>query len=151
MPPLYFMEITLYINNSETNKIKKSLSGAVTLSGTLRNESNIVNPSILINADNPSRFNYAYIPEFKRYYFIKDITSVRNNIWNIQLQSDVLMSFSDQILACSGILDETTATGSNNYLRGRNWIANEKNKTDIVSFANGLLENGEFILITAGG
>lgn len=61
------------------------------------------------------------------------------------------MSFASQILACKGILDETTSTGKNNYLRGRNWVALEKSKTDIVTFPSGLNDNGEFILITAGG
>lgn len=145
------MEITLYINHSETNKLKKSLSDAVNLNGNLRNESNVVNPTITINVDNPSLYNYCYIPLFKRYYFIKDITCVRTGIWAIQLQSDPLMSYADQILKCRAILDETTTQGANNYLTGRNWVANSKNTTTIVKFSSGLLDDGEFILITAGG
>lgn len=145
------MTIELCINNSEVNKINKSITVGATVIGSLRNESNIVDPTVLINADNPTGYNYAYIPDFGRYYYIKDITSVRTGLWTLQLQSDVLMSFASQILACSGILDETTATGKNNYLRGRNWIALEKSKTDILTFPSGLNDEGEFILITAGG
>lgn len=145
------MEIQLCINNSENNKIKKNITTGETLSGNLRNESNIISPSIIISTGNPSGYNYAYIPEWKRYYYITDITSVRTGIWQLQLKSDPLMSFAEQILACSGILDETTNTGKNNYLRGRNWVALEKSKTDIVTFPGGLNDNGEFILITAGG
>lgn len=42
--------------------------------------------------------NYAYIPEFNRYYFINDIISVRKNIWQLVMNVDVLMSYKDHIL-----------------------------------------------------
>ena len=42
--------------------------------------------------------NYAYIPEFNRYYFINDIISIRQNLWQISLSVDVLMSYKNQIL-----------------------------------------------------
>lgn len=145
------MEIILYQNHSEVNKIRKNLTGAVTLSGNLRNESNVVNPSIVIQIGNPTGYNYAYISAFHRYYFITDIVSVRNGIWTLKLSSDPLMSYADQILACSVILDETTETGKSRYLSGRNWVNNCKSKTDILSFSGGLNESGEYILITAGG
>lgn len=42
--------------------------------------------------------NYAYIPEFNRYYFINDIISVRKNIWQLVMAVDVLMSYKKHIL-----------------------------------------------------
>ena len=42
--------------------------------------------------------NYVHIPEFNRYYFINDIVSLRQNLWQITLSVDVLMSYKDQIL-----------------------------------------------------
>lgn len=145
------MEITLYVNHSEVNKIRKSITGGETLAGTLRNESNVIAPTIVIKHTNPTGFNYAYIPEFHRYYFINEITSIRNGLWNVKLNSDPLMSFSGEILNCSVILSETTETGKSRYLSGRNWVNNCKNKTDILTFSNGLNNEGEYILITAGG
>ena len=71
------MNLRLCVNNSEKNKINKSLTTGVTLSGTLRNESNVVNPSIVISIENPTIYNYAYIEDFKRYYFITDYISLR--------------------------------------------------------------------------
>lgn len=145
------MQIVLMVNNSENNKINKNLITGETLTGTLRNESDVINPNVLIAAENPTNYNYCYIEEFKRYYYIKDITSVRTGIWQLSLKSDPLKSFATQILACSGILDETETTGAQNYLDGRNWVALTKSKTDIINFSSGLNEDGEFILITAGG
>ena len=145
------MDITLYKNNSEKNKISKSLSNGHTLSGTLRNESNVVTPTIIINIDNPTSYNYAYIPMFGRYYFITDFVSLRTGIWQINLKSDVLMSFKDSILGSSALIQNTQSVGKNDYLNGSKWVAEVKDKTEIKTFPNGLLDTGEFILITAGG
>lgn len=156
MPALYLymvfnMEIKLYVNHSEANKIHKIITDEETLVGTLRNESNVVEPTIVIQHTNPTVFNYVYIPDFHRYYFINEITSIRNSLWTIKLNSDPLMSFSQEILACPVILNETSETGKSRYLQGRNWVNNCKNKTDILTFSNGLNNEGEYILITAGG
>lgn len=145
------MNLRLCINNSEKNKINKSLTAGVTLSGTLRNESNVVTPSIIINIENPTIYNYAYIEDFGRYYFITDYISLRTGIWQINLKSDVLMSFKDSILASNVLINNTETTGKNNYLSGSNWVSNCKAKTDILTFSQGLLNDGQYILITAGG
>ena len=145
------MDITLYKNNSEKNKISKSLSNGHTLTGTLRNESNVVNPTIIINIDNPTSYNYAYIPMFGRYYFITDFVSLRTGIWQINLKSDVLMSFKNSILSSRALIQNTQSVGKSNYLSGSNWVNNCKTKTDIIPFSTGLLNDGQYILITAGG
>ena len=145
------MKITLYTNNSEKNKLEKNLTNAKEFSGNLREESSIVNPSILIQTENPSSYNYAYIPEFKRYYFIIDAVSVRTNIWRLSLHTDVLMSFKDGIKNAPVILSDTESTGATNYIMGEQWKTNVKNATEIINFPKGLNTNGEFILITAGG
>lgn len=145
------MEITLYVNNSEVNRIGKNLTNAFTLSGTLREQTNVIESDILITMENPTEYNYAYIPLFKRYYFIKDITSVRNGLWRLHLTVDTLETYKNEILNCSCILDNTNETGLDNYLTGGNWVAKVKDKTEIKTFPNGLLDTGEFILITAGG
>lgn len=145
------MNIQLCSNTSEKNKINKAINTGITLSGSLRNESNIVNPSITINIDNPTIYNYAYIPDFNRYYFITNYISLRTGIWQINLKSDVLMSFKDSILSSEVLINKTETNGKNNYLSGSNWVNNCKTKTDILTFPNGLLDDGKYILITAGG
>lgn len=145
------MTLRLCVNNSEKNKINKSLTAGVTLSGELRNEANVVNPSIVISIKNPTIYNYAYIEDFGRYYFITDYISLRTGIWQINLKSDVLMSFKDSILASNVLINNTETTGKNNYLSGANWVSNCKAKTDILTFSQGLLNDGQYILITAGG
>ena len=145
------MIITLYNNSSEPNKISKHLTPISTaLSGSLRNESEMVNPVVLIegNISSLQNANYARIESFGRYYYITEMKSVRNNIVELHLHTDVLMSF--DISAVSGVVVETQ-NGGNNYLPARNWVRTVKTKTNIINFAGGLLDSGEYILITAGG
>ena len=40
---------------------------------------------------------------------------------------------------------------ADNYLVSESWVSKVKTKTDILQFSNGLLDSGEYILITAGG
>lgn len=118
------------------------------MAGSLREESNVVAPTIRISGAVFPDFNYAQIPDFGRYYYLKDVRSVRSEIWEISLQSDPLMSFN--LSGVSGVVIESQNLGSS-YLNGRQFVRLVKSKTDIITFPNGLLDSGEYILITAGG
>lgn len=142
------MIINLYNNESPPNKISKQITLILALEGTLRNESNIVNPVIRIYAPTLPNFNYARIPAFNRYYYLQDVESVRADIWDIKLASDPLMSF--DLTDVSGVLVEGRNGGSD-YLEHRHFVRTVKSKTNIINFPNGLLDSGEYILITAGG
>lgn len=146
------MNIILCNNSSERNEVNKNISSGATFDCTLRSETSVSDPALLLEFDgNLSQFNYCYIPEFARYYYITDITSVRNKLWQIKAHVDVLMSFRQAILSSVAILDESTVTGANNYLSNDVWRALSKDKTDIIVFSNGLNSTGQYILITAGG
>lgn len=146
------MQIILYKNNSEPERFTKTLSGSLTLSGTVRGETNVINPEILIEGspeDFPSDYNYAYIPEFERYYFINEVTAFRNNVTVLFMHVDVLMSFKDEILSNSAMVDKQALAG-NMYLNDGSWMHESREFYTIKSFQNGFNDDGEYILITAG-
>lgn len=147
------MVITLYKNNSERNCVTKTLSNPRALNGTLRQETSIKTPIITIAGDeNTPFFNYAYIEDFARYYFITDIKSIRNGVWEISFLCDVLMSFKNDILNANAVIDQTQEYDIYNYLSSDTFTASVKDKTDIINFSgSSLLSSGEYILITAGG
>lgn len=93
------MDITFYKTKSETNKINKTLSDAITLTGSFKDDTNIVNPIITVHysADLLTR-NYCYIPVFSRYYFVESI-ELKRDFFVIALSCDVLMSFKNDILS----------------------------------------------------
>ena len=144
--------ISLFKTASENNRVVKVLTDEKQLSGQLRYQTSVMNPRIRIeSAENIAVYNYCYIPEFGRYYYIVDIMSVRTNVWEASMRCDVLMSYKDEIQGLNVILNNTQETGLSNYLASPNWVNLVKTKTDIKVFPSGLSEQGEFILITAGG
>ena len=102
------MTILLYKTTNANNDLNKTISNKVELVGALRDASSIIAPSILIQS-NPIGYNYAYIPEFGRYYYIKNITAFRKGAYIIDLKCDVLMSFKEEILNMSGIVSRLTS------------------------------------------
>ena len=140
--------INLYNNESPANKISKNITLITALSGELRGETNVVNPIVRVYTTAFPAFNYARIPAFDRYYYLRDVRQVRTDIWELSLESDPLMSF--DLSDVAGVLVEGQSGGSD-YLEHRHFVRNVKTKTNILNFSSGLLENGEYILITAGG
>ena len=100
------MEIIFYNNRSSKETLNKTITETFRISGTLREASSVIDPVIEIAADGSitKSCNYAYIPQFGRYYFINDIVSVKNNLWRISMHVDVLMSFNGDIKNTSGIV-----------------------------------------------
>lgn len=65
----------------------------------LKDNIGIVNPSFIFSfssATNVSNYNYAYIPEWGRYYFIEE-WSWGNGRWFADMKSDPMASFRDEI------------------------------------------------------
>lgn len=95
------MSFTISIgkNSSPANKITKTYTQVLSLSGNLKNESEIINPTILIETSSADIFkcNYMQISNFNRSYFITSIKLIRNNIYEISAHCDVLSSFASEI------------------------------------------------------
>ena len=100
------MKIKLQKNNSENIRMDKTIVDVLELNGTLKGECSLINPIILIECSENDiiNSNYVNIPKFKRSYFIVNVTSVRNNIYEISLHCDVLSSFKNEIRNCDGII-----------------------------------------------
>lgn len=146
------MEIILYENISEYNKINKTLMRENKLYGQMVNETSVTNPSILIEIPTLTPYNYLYIPELGRYYFITDIVNVRTNLWRIATNVDVLMSFKNEILNQSVIIDkQENDDDASKYLDDGSYVTENRTFTEILNYPNGFNENPEYILITAGG
>lgn len=91
--------ITFMNNQEELNKISKRPAAVMTLTGHLREETDIVNPVINIEYSGTlTNVNYMWIPEFNRYYFITEIESIRTGLWRVYGHCDVLKTYSEAIL-----------------------------------------------------
>ena len=146
------MTIQLCNTADENNVINKTIATIDTVTATIKGDSSISNPTLILEYKNTLiGVNYVFISDWNRYYFVQDIRVATGGRYEIDLTVDVLQSFKEQILKCGVILSDTEQTGLNNYLPSESFVVNCKHKTDIINFSNGLLDNGEYILITAGG
>lgn len=143
------MTITLYVNNSPNEKVTKDLTKVADLTGTLREESSVIAPVITIERSSPVGFNYVYIPDFGRYYYVQEVDVVRTGLIRLHLKSDPLMSFGTQIRANSGIIRKNA--NQFNVMINDNSIRTYQN--DIYSyyqFANGFGDAFTNVLLVAG-
>ena len=146
------MEINLYVNSSEPERVIKSLTDVATLTGSLHNESDVVNPYVIIEgAYFPSTANYAYISDFGRYYYVTEVSSIRNGYIGVSLASDPLMSFANDIKNLRAIIDrQADMAHANVYLPDDVIVHDSREFYAVKQFSNGFNDAGEFILITAG-
>ena len=144
------MNITFYNCTSDPDVLNKNISVVSSLTGTLKNDCSIENPTIIIENSGMVNANYLYIPDFGRYYFIENQTILSNNRVRIDANVDVLYTYRSQISAIRAIIENST-TDNDNYLTSPLWVDKVKTSTKIINFPNGFNTDGAFILITAGG
>ena len=145
------MTVVLQTNNSENNKLKKSVSNIVTKTGSLRESTSIVNPKILVQGDLTSlrNCNYMTISDFGRSYFVTDIVAVGKGVVELAGHCDVLSSFSSQILSNRAVVLRQE-NSFNRYLNDSKFMTYQNNniKTAVLS-GEGFTQAG-YILVTAG-
>lgn len=74
---------------------------AIPIPFTCKDETDILNPVLTLYFDGDTtpiiKANYCYIPEWSRYYYIRDISIINTGLWRLSLHVDVLMSHRDDI------------------------------------------------------
>lgn len=80
-------------------------------------------PRILVDYfDAIDSYNYAYIPEFERYYYIRSASVNSAQRLEIILEEDVLMSFKNQILDVTCVIDRSAWDNKNLYIADSSMI-----------------------------
>lgn len=88
-------EFILYQNKGELSRVDKTnyLTNKGSIYGIFRDTVSITNLTVVIEYDKFIDFNYVYIPNFNRYYFVTDIKIINNKLYELDLTVDVLMSY----------------------------------------------------------
>ena len=142
--------INFYHMRDPKNKINKSLSSVYSITGNLRNESDVVNPTILVESNIPINGNYAYIELFQRYYFVTEMRQIRTGLWEIHLHTDVLKTFSEGILGSPCIVARSYDT-FNLYLNDELYKADCRTLSFTRAFPHGFdTDNIRFIVSLLG-
>lgn len=147
------MNVIIYQSLSEGNVVNKQLNELANVNGTLRESTSILNPSITFE-DNSNGFtlaNYIYIPDFNRYYFITNVTSIRNGLWQIDCHVDVLMSWKNYFLNLSAIVARQENL-YNLYLNDDKFLVNSNRQYVTRAFPNRVVQGGlSYVMTVAGG
>ena len=146
------MEIKLYKTSSPRKKLVKDLTDGITLVGTLRAQSSVMSPTFTVQDTAVVGYNYCYIPDFGRWYYINGIDVLRSNLYELTLGIDVLMTYAAEIRNNTAIIDRTESGATANvYIDNGTFVNTSKLETATYNFSGGFNDTPEYILITAGG
>lgn len=151
------MEVTFYKMNCDRRKVDKSknLTTVQTYSNVIFKEGqSIVRPSIKIHSRSssfPSDVNYVYIKELKSYYFITDVVTHANEMYEIILEEDVLYTYKNEIKNLTAVISRQE-TKNNRYLADNIQQTYVYERVQTFLFPEGLTStNASNILVVAGG
>ena len=111
------MYVTFYSGfKKRLNSTKRPSGGAYPIHGNLKSPCSISNPVLEFKMDNnPQAYNYAYISEFNRYYFVSDWV-YNLGLWECTLTEDVLASFKTDIGNTSAYIDRCASESDGNII-----------------------------------
>ena len=143
------MQISFYNNNSKDNVLNKDIVLLLEKNITIKEKQNSILSPILYLADIDAENigNYCYIEQWKRYYFIKNISFVNNQIIKLELETDYLTTFKDVILKSSG--DVVQSDTVQNYASSYNVLDTTTQKIQTFSNSENKFTENHLYLIGA--
>ena len=149
------MNITLYKTKSANNVINKKLESEKNLGNSciLADNTSVTSPTVIIGGirsiDTISDYNYAYISQCHRYYYINDIIALSGGRVKLILSVDVLMSFKSDILNSTQLVTRQKNQGKM-YLANADWTLDGRTYLRSQYFNENHFDtqNDTFVLIT---
>ena len=143
------MTVIFYKYNGIKNKINKTLENGLTVNDVIiQNDFDITDFYLLIkNTTFSSEYNYCYIQDLGRYYFIESVEKMNGTIYKIRLTVDVLKSFSTQIENINAIITKSENPDVN-------FVDCEKSEnytSEVINLTDNFNHSGNLILVTSLG
>ena len=92
------MDIELYRCKSPKNKLNKTLEKTLTVSANIYEyEQNRNRLSFRFTVSDVGEFNYIYIPDYRRYYFVESVSLSENGMNVYECECDYLMTYKELI------------------------------------------------------
>ena len=141
------MQVEFYHTADNANTVNKTLQPIKTVDIIFRQAVNEATPFIIMNKDKLTGSNYVHIPNFNRYYFISSVDNYTANLVRINLVTDLLMTYKDEILNSTVLI---TATNTPSYFSS-NLPTQTKTIKRVVKSDVTLNKESSLILTTIGG
>ena len=134
--------------------INKEIGGntpSLNVAGHARDEISIESPVILVETDlDITSYNYVWIENFHRYYFIEKRRMIRNNLVEITCQEDYLYTWMAEIYSWTVDL-ERGQYDWNLYFKDNAFMALEGYNLNVINFPHSLPDSKHNIIIVNGG
>ncbi len=142
--------IDLYNVSDDNEKVNKTLGTAKEFTNcSIKEQTDITNITLRIQTtDNLSAYNYVYVSEYGRYYYIERIETTPTGLWVLSCRCDVLMSFKSQILDLRGTVTRSESL-FNMYLMDERYKAYAYRDIVTKQFPSAI-EDDSCILMTVG-
>lgn len=140
---------------SDADVIGKTWTDAQTIEGKLLFDVDILKPKFVIKG-NVASYNYVYIPDFDRFYYIDAIQAKTGDLMEISLSCDVLQSHAEDILDNYAILERSESNYNDYFNDAQYWTKQDKDISIVPFKTSAELEcafgrsNNTFILTIAG-
>ena len=143
------MTVIFYKYNGIKNKINKTLENGLTVNDVvIQNDFDITAFELLIKDTNfNSEYNYCYIQDLGRYYFIESVEKMNGTIYKIRLTVDVLKSFSTQIENIQAIITKSE-NPDNDFV---DCEKSENYTSEVINLSDNFNHSGNLILVTSLG
>ena len=143
------MTVIFYKYDSIKNKINKTLSNGLTINDVvIQNDFDITDFELLIKNNNfNSEYNYCYIQDLRRYYFIESVEKMNGTIYKIRVSVDVLKSYANDIQNISAIITKSE-NPDNNFV---NCEVSENYTNEVINLTDNFNHSGNLILVTSLG
>ena len=141
------MQVEFYHTADNANTVNKTLQPIKTVDIIFRQAVNEATPFIIMNKDKLTGSNYVHIPNFNRYYFISSVDNYTANLVRINLVTDLLMTYKDDILNSTVLI---TATETPSYFSS-NLPTQTKTIKRVLKSDVTLNKESSLILTTIGG
>lgn len=143
------MVIKLYINTSDPKAVDKNVTGEISINGVARDPADVVNPVIEYEKGSTdiSGYNYAYIEDFARWYFM-EVTCDSYNMYTLTLHCDVLSTAKDWLRARNATITRNERL-YNSYLNDPDFNAYAYTNIVTKKFPN-YINTDSIILMTVG-
>lgn len=145
------MTINVCYTSSASEVVHKVVNVIKTVNATIKENSSIINPRLILHNFSITDVNYLYIPLWKRYYYINEIVVLDAERVEVSARVDVLKSFAEDIKKCSAIIDkQSRANLSDKYIDDGSYVERCDKTLQSYAFPSGFTSQAN-ILITAGG
>ena len=118
------MDVKFYNHNKRNNSLKLPTGGS-TIACVLKDDCSITSPVLELKTAERPTYNYAYIADFGRYYYVSDWNYYRGT-WSCSLSVDVLTSWRSNILETTAYVEYSSSSYSKNIADPRIMASEEK-------------------------